>query len=240
MKSAVLLRRMYAELADAYGPQQWWPAETPLEVIVGAYLTQNTSWQAVEKSIGNLQASGVLNLEALRAISEEELQTLIRPSGFMRRKASSIKAFVRFLDCEYEGSLTRLSEQEAKIARQQLLDLPGVGPETADAILLYALGQPVMVVDEYLRRLISCHGLTHEKVGYPEAQELALAAFVEDDEVSRVQHYNEFHALVVELGKRHCRRQPQCDGCPLSKPIFHPPHLLPGNARRGRKAAARK
>src|SRR5579862_5810367 len=118
MKSAALLRRMYQALADAYGPQQWWPAETPLEVIVGAYLTQNTSWQAVEKSIGNLRARDVLNLEALRAISEEELQTLIRPSGFMRRKASSIKAFVRFLDCDYQGSLDRLSSQETAKARQ--------------------------------------------------------------------------------------------------------------------------
>jgi endonuclease-3 related protein len=240
MKSAALLRRMYTALVDAYGPQQWWPAETPLEVIVGAYLTQNTSWQAVEKSIENLRASGVLNLDALRTISEGELQTLIRPSGFMRRKASSIKAFVRFLDCEYEGSLTRLSAQEATRTRQQLLALPGVGPETADAILLYALGQPVMVVDEYLRRLVTRHGLMHEKASYAEVQGLALGAFVEDDEASRAQHYNEFHALVVELGKRHCRRQPQCDGCPLSGPIFHPPDLLSDSTKQGRKAAARK
>jgi endonuclease-3 related protein len=240
MKSTALLRRMYSALAGAYGPQQWWPGETQLEVIVGAYLTQNTSWQAVEKSIENLRASGVLNLEALRTISEEELQVLIRPSGFMRRKASSIKAFVRFLDCEYEGSLTRLSAQEAKKARQQFLDLPGVGPETADAILLYALGQPVMVVDEYLRRLVTRHSLAHEKAGYAEVQELALGAFAEDDEASRAQHYNEFHALVVELGKRHCRRRPKCDGCPLSNPTFHPPDRLPGKTRQSRKAVARK
>jgi endonuclease-3 related protein len=158
----------------------------------------------------------------------------------MRRKASSIKAFVRFLDCEYQGSLTRLSTKETTKARQQLLALPGVGPETADAILLYALGQPVIVVDEYLRRLVTRHGLMHEKASYAEVQGLALGAFVEDDEASRAQHYNEFHALVVELGKRHCRRQPQCDGCPLSGPIFHPPDLLSDSVRQRRKAAARK
>jgi endonuclease III related protein len=240
MKQAALLRRMYTTLADAYGPQQWWPAKTSLEVIVGAYLTQNTSWRAVEKSIENLRASRVLNLEGLRAISEEELQILIKPSGFMQRKASSIKAFILFLDREYGGSLTRLSSQDPAKTRQQLLALPGIGPETADAILLYALGQPVMVVDEYLRRLVTRHDLVHEKVRYAEIQQLAIHAFAEDDAASRAQHYNEFHALVVELGKRHCKRQPQCDGCPLSMPMFHPPHLPSGKARQDQKAATRK
>jgi endonuclease III related protein len=216
---------MYTALFDVYGPQQWWPAETPLEVIVGAYLTQSTAWRSVERSIENLRERDVLNLEGLRTISEEELRLLIRPSGFMQRKASSIKAFIHFLDREYGGSLERLSSQEATKARQQLLALPGVGPETADAILLYALGQPVMVVDEYLQRLVTRHGLAHEKVRYAAVQELALHAFAEDDPASRAQHYNEFHALVVELGKRHCRREPHCAGCPLSKAVFHPPHL---------------
>jgi len=231
---------MYAALVDAYGPQQWWPAKTPLEVVVGAYLTQSTSWRAVEKSIENLRAGNALDLEALRAISEKELQTLIRPSGFMQRKAASIKAFVHFLDREHEGSLTNLAAQDPAITRKQLLALPGVGPETADAILLYALGQPVMVVDEYLRRLVTRHGLAHEKVRYAEMQQLVIDAFSEDDEASRAQHYNEFHALVVELGKRHCKRQPQCEGCPLAKPVFHPPHFSANEAKQDRKAAARK
>ncbi len=240
MQPAALLRRMYAALVDAYGPQQWWPAKTSLEVIVGAYLTQNTSWRAVEKSIENLRAAGVLNLEGLRAISEEELQILIKPSGFMQRKASSIKAFVRFLDREYDGSLARLSSQDAAKTRPHLLALPGVGPETADAILLYALGQPVMVVDEYLRRLVTRHSLAHEKIRYAEIQQLTVHAFAADDAASRAQHYNEFHALVVELGKRHCKRQPQCDGCPLSLSFFHPPQLPSGKTRQDQKAAARK
>jgi endonuclease III related protein len=231
---------MYVALVDAYGPQQWWPAETLLEVIVGAYLTQNTSWQAVEKSIDNLRERDVLSLEGLRKISEAELQALIRPSGFMRRKAASIKSFVHFLDRHYNGSLAQLSLQETGKMRTQLLALPGVGPETADAILLYALGKPVMVADEYLRRLVTRHNLVHERVRYAEVQQLALDAFAEDSITSRVQHYNEFHAMVVELGKRHCRRQPDCDGCPLSKPAFHPPRLTSRTVKQGRKAATRK
>jgi endonuclease-3 related protein len=240
MKPATLLRRMYTELLDAYGPQEWWPAETSLEVIVGAYLTQSTSWRAVEKSIENLRGRGILDLEGLRAIPEEELRELITPSGFMQRKASSIKSFIHFLDREYGGSLTHLASQDTMKVRQQLLALPGVGPETADAILLYALGQPVMVVDEYLQRLVSRHQLMHGKIRYAELQKLAHDAFAEDDTASRTQHYNEFHALVVEIGKRHCRKQPQCNGCPLSKPAFHPPRLPLATAEQSPKSAARK
>lgn len=157
----------------------------------------------------------------------------------MQRKASSIKAFIHFLDREYNGSLERLVSQDPVTARQQLLALPGIGPETADAILLYALDQPVMVVDEYLRRLVTRHSLTHERPSYAEMQQLALLAFTEDDAASRTQHYNEFHALVVELGKLHCRQQPQCEGCPLSKPVYNPPLLSSGAAKQDRKAAAR-
>lgn len=231
---------MYMTLLHAYGPQQWWPAQTPFEVIVGAFLTQNTSWRAVEKSIENLRAQGVLNMEGLRAISEAELRDLIKPSGFMQRKASSLKAFIHFLDHEYGGLLALFSEQETAKARMQLLALPGVGPETADAILLYALGHPVMVVDEYLRRLTTRHHLSHEKARYQEIQELALKTFSEDDPPLRAQHYNEFHALVVELGKRHCKGSPQCEGCPLSKSVFNPPQFLPNKARQEAKAAAKK
>lgn len=232
---AALLRRMYAALLEAYGPQEWWPAKTSLEVIVGAYLTQNTSWRAVEKSIANLRAKEILSIDRLRRIPEEGLRTLIKPSGFMQRKASSIKAFINFLDREYGGSLARLSSQDAVTIRQQLLALPGVGQETADVILLYALGKPVMVVDEYLQRVVARHGLIPEKARYAEIQQLAINAFCEDDIVSLASHYNEFHALVVELGKRHCKRQPECDGCPLSKAEFHPP----GKARQCQITATR-
>jgi endonuclease-3 related protein len=210
------LRKMYARLVQAYGPQQWWPAKTPLEVIVGAYLTQSTAWKSVERSIANLEAAGALSVEGLRAISEDELRVLIRPSGFIVRKAASIKAFIAFLDEQYAGSLEKLAAEPIDIARERLLALPGVGQETADAILLYALGQPAMVVDEYLRRVVTRHELLPEKPRYAEMQRLAVAAFDNDDAAKRAQHFNEFHALIVEVGKRHCGRVPRCESCPLA------------------------
>ena len=153
------LRRIHDQLARAYGPQHWWPAETPFEVIVGAYLTQNTSWKAVEVSLSNLRSAGALNLEGLRALSVEQLQDLIRPSGFHSRKAPAIKAFIAMLDAEFGGSLDKLRKAQTAPLRDRLLALPGVGSETADAILLYALGHPVPVADEYLRRIAARHGL---------------------------------------------------------------------------------
>jgi endonuclease-3 related protein len=156
---------MHDLLAQAYGPQNWWPAETSFEVILGAYLTQNTAWKAVERSLANLQAAGALNLEGIRAISVEELQTLIRPSGFHSRKAPALKAFVRMLDSEFAGSLDLLAAAPTAVLRHRLLALPGVGPETADAILLYALNHPVPVADEYLRRIALRHRLLTAPAG---------------------------------------------------------------------------
>lgn len=209
------LRKFYSHLLKAYGPQQWWPAKTPFEVVIGAYLTQNTAWTSVERSIGNLTARGLLAVDEIRVVPEAELRDLIRPSGYMIRKAAAIKAFVSFLGRSYNGSLETLAEQKPEIARQQLLALPGVGPETADAILLYALGHPAIVVDEYLRRVVTRHGLVAEKAKYAEIQALGEAAFGDEPYTERAEHCNEFHALVVELGKRHCRRAAKCDGCPL-------------------------
>ena len=210
------LRNFHDQLMATYGPQQWWPAQTPLEVIVGAYLTQNTSWRAVERSIANLVAHGVMHLEGLREIPEEELRTLIRPSGYMVRKAAAIKAFVAFLDQEHGSSLARLAGQPTSVVRRQLLALPGVGEETADAILLYALLHPVPVVDEYLRRITARHGLAPGKQKYSEVQQLVDAAFAHDPEEFRLPLLNEFHALVVAVGKHHCGPQPRCQGCPLA------------------------
>jgi endonuclease III related protein len=210
------LRRFYDHLARVYGPRQWWPAHTSLEVVVGAYLTQNTAWASVEKSIANLAARDVLSVEALREIPEEGLRVLIRPSGYMLRKAAAIKAFIAFLDEAYAGSMKKLAGEPAEITRAQLLALPGVGPETADAILLYALGQPAMVVDEYLRRVVTRHALLPLTARYAEIQELALDAFRKDTPSSLIKHFNEFHAVIVEVGKLHCRRSPKCDACPLA------------------------
>ena len=217
--AAPILRNFHDQLAAAYGPQQWWPAQTALEVIVGAYLTQNTSWRGVERSIANLVANGVMNLDGLRTIQEYELRTLIRPSGYMVRKASAIKAFVTFLDRDHDSSLARLAAQPTSVLRRQLLDLPGVGEETADAILLYALLHPVAVVDEYLRRIADRHGLAGRDRKYGEVQQLVDDAFANDPAEFRLQLYNEFHALVVAVGKHHCGPQPHCEGCPLA--AFH-------------------
>jgi endonuclease-3 related protein len=211
-----ILRNFHDQLAAAYGPQHWWPAQTPLEVIVGAYLTQNTSWRGVERSIANLVERSVMNLEGLRAIQEDELRILIRPSGYMVRKAAAIKAFVSFLDQEHGSSLARLAAQPTSVVRRQLLDLPGVGEETADAMLLYALLHPVAVVDEYLRRIADRHGLAGRERKYSEVQQLVDDAFANDPAEFRLQLYNEFHALVVSVGKHHCGPKPRCEGCPLA------------------------
>ena len=156
---------MHDELMRAYGPQHWWPARTPFEVILGAYLTQNTAWKAVERSLANLRAAGALTPEGLRDVPLAKLRRLIRPSGFITRKAPALKAFVAMLDKEFGGSLEALAATPTAVLRQRLLDLPGVGPETADAILLYALGHAVPVADEYLRRIAERHGLARASGG---------------------------------------------------------------------------
>ncbi len=210
-----ILRNFHDQLAWTYGPQHWWPAQTALEVIVGAYLTQNTSWHGVERAIANLVARDVMHLPGLREVSEDELRALIRPSGYMARKAAALKAFVAFLDQEYGGSLARLAAQPTEPLRRQLLALPGVGEETADAILLYALDHPVPVVDEYLRRIVDRHGLADRKHNYGQVQQLVSISFAHDPPEFRGQLLNEFHALVVAVGKRHCGPTARCSGCPL-------------------------
>jgi endonuclease-3 related protein len=221
--TAQRLREFYHELVTTYGPQHWWPSQSAIETIVGAYLTQNTAWRNVERSIINLREAGVLSVDGLRSIELERLRTLIRPSGYMVRKSLAIKAFISLLDANYGGLLDALAAAPVEDTRKALLELPGVGPETADAILLYALKQPIMVVDEYLRRVASRHGLIHAQARYSELQELAHAAFAGEPKSSLLDHYNEFHALIVEVGKSHCRGIPRCEGCPLNRPQFAPP-----------------
>jgi endonuclease-3 related protein len=213
------LRRMHDLLASAYGPQHWWPGEAPFEVILGAYLTQNTSWKAVEGSLANLRAAGAFTVDGLRALPMDDLRRAIQPSGFYTRKAPALKAFVAMLDEKYGGSLDRMAAAPTSELRKQLLALPGVGPETADAILLYAFNHPVPMADEYLRRIVERHQLMEipgGAKGYQALSVLTREAFANNQESKHASLFNEFHALTVAVGKAHCGRTPRCEGCPLA------------------------
>jgi endonuclease III related protein len=220
-RPAQRLRRMYDWLVHAYGPQYWWPADTAFEVVLGAYLTQNTSWKAVEQSLENLRRSDALTVEGVRRLSIPELAKLIRPSGFYTRKAPALKAFVVRLDMDFDGSLDRLAATPTALLRDWLLALPGVGFETADAILLYALRHPVPVADEYLRRVVERHQLLEmtpgkNRKGYESLVRLTREAFAEDAAQQRKHLFGEFHALIVAVGKAHCSKSATCTGCPLA------------------------
>src|SRR5579872_3107536 len=201
----------YYRLLAAYGAQGWWPAESRLEVILGAILTQNTNWRNAALAIGRLREAGLLSLESLRRTNETELASLIRSAGFFRQKARTIVTFVRWLEARHDSSLRRMFSQPADHLRPELLKLRGLGPETADAILLYAGNQPVFVADAYSRRILARHGMLGENAQYEETQ-----AFIHRQLERNARVYNEFHALLVETGKRHCKRTaPSCAGCPL-------------------------
>jgi endonuclease-3 related protein len=212
---------MHDQLAAAYGPQSWWPAQTPFEVIVGAYLTQNTAWKAVQRSLANLHSAGALTVEGLREIPLEQLRELIRPSGFPTRKAPALKAFVAMLDAEFDASLDRMALESTVTLRRRLLALPGVGLETADAILLYALGHAMPVADEYLRRIAERHQLVEpppgrDRKGYESLAHLTRQAFSGELAAGHGRLFNEFHALTVAVGKAHCGKTARCVGCPLA------------------------
>jgi endonuclease-3 related protein len=166
------IRKYYSVLYDTWGPQHWWPARTRFEVIVGAYLTQNTSWRNVEIALRHLRREGLLNLAGIRNIPREQLEALIRPTGYFRQKAARLKTFVAFVDQHYESSLRRLFAQPTHKVRQELLALNGVGPETADSILLYAGQHPVFVVDAYTRRIVERHGVASENTEYEELRKV--------------------------------------------------------------------
>jgi endonuclease III related protein len=207
-----LLMQIYERLYKAYGPRHWWPGETPFEVMVGAILTQNTSWKNVEKAIHNLKEAGVLNIEGINQPGKAELARLIRPSGFFRLKTERLKAFVDFLFDQYNGSLDRMGREKIEILRPKLLGVKGIGPETADSILLYGLGKPIFVVDAYTKRVLSHHGIISEAASYEEVQRLFMDHLPLDERL-----FNEYHALLVHLGKNVCKKIPRCDICPLSE-----------------------
>jgi endonuclease-3 related protein len=166
------IRNYYTTLSAAWGAQHWWPAETQFEVIVGAYLTQNTAWTNVEQALANLRRANLLSVEGIREVKLARLQRLIRPSGYFRQKAKRLKTFVAFLDDQYEGSLHKLLSQPTEKLREELLSLNGVGPETADSILLYAGNRPVFVVDAYTRRILGRHAIVPENTDYEEIRHL--------------------------------------------------------------------
>ena len=206
------LMSYFTAMSDALGPMHWWPARTPFEVIVGAILTQSTSWSNVELAIANLREARMLTPSAMASARTSRLAGLVRPSGYFRQKAVKLKAFVRYLRQEYGGSLKRMFRTPTADLRKQLLGVHGIGPETADSILLYSGNHPVFVVDAYTHRILARHGMTDGKPDYERTRGLFEASLPRD-----AQLFNEFHALIVNTGKNWCRkRDPRCEECPLA------------------------
>ena len=235
---------MYRRLARAWGRQHWWPAETPFEVIVGAILTQNTSWTNVERALGSLRAAEKLSVAGIRELPLPRLEKLIRSSGYFRQKASRFKNFVTFLDSHYDGSLERMFAAPTEELRAALLTLNGIGPETADSILLYGGNHAIFVVDAYTRRILQRHEAVNAKAKYDDIRDLVERALRRQQPLALVpnssanrsrpkvhlpsamssadrsplsQVYNEMHGLFVQVGKHYCQKSgPKCEVCPLS------------------------
>jgi len=207
---AVDLQEIHDHLRRTYGPQHWWPGDSPFEVMVGAVLVQNTAWKNVEKAIANLKDQDLLEPEALYAVSAEELEELIRPAGYYRIKARRLRNLLDYVIQGHDGSLERMFDTGLSTLREELLEINGIGPETADSILLYAGGLPVFVVDTYTHRILARHGWIGFEADYFELQDHCQSSLPED-----VPLFNEFHALLVRLGHHHCRKRPKCEGCPL-------------------------
>ena len=236
------IRAYYQQLIAAWGPQDWWPAYTRFEVIVGAFLTQNTAWTNVERALRRLREEGLLNPNGIRRTPKDRLARMIRSSGYFRQKAERLKNFVSYLDARYQGSLERMFAQPTGQLREELLALNGVGPETADSILLYAGGHPVFVVDAYTRRVFERHGLITAKAKYEDIRQVVEHALQQvplpnlnepptSPLATRRRHkflvrraapaaraFDEFHALLVQTAKHHClKATAQCNGCPLER-----------------------
>lgn len=234
-----MVRAIYGTLAHSWGPQHWWPADGPFEVIVGAILTQNTSWTNVERAMASLRSAGALSLDGIRDLPLERLEQLVRSSGYYRQKASRLKTFVAFLDEKYGGSLERLFATPTLQLRAELLSLKGVGHETADSILLYAGNHEIFVVDAYARRVFERHGTIASSAKYDEIRalvEIALrgqqahgTALDNNKPIAHepspmsianrsplAQVYNEMHGLLVQVGKQYCHKaEAKCDECPI-------------------------
>jgi endonuclease-3 related protein len=215
MRTGEALRAFYESMFAAYGPQKWWPGETPTEVIIGAILTQNTAWRNVERAIANLRAAGALDWQRLGDMPLEQLAELIRPAGTFNVKGRRLKNFVTWLWERFDGRLELMFALPVHQLREELLGVPGIGRETADAIILYAGGLPTFVVDAYTARILHRHHLIDEYAGYDEIKELFESNLPQDSTL-----FNEYHALLVNVGKLHCRPRARCEGFPL-EPFPH-------------------
>ena len=210
MKSAI--NSFYRKALSCFGPQHWWPADSPFEVIVGAILTQNTNWLNVEKAINNLKLNKLLSPKGLYNLTDRKLAKLIRSAGYYNIKAKRLKNFLKFFIERYQGSIKNISQANPNGLRKDLLRINGIGPETADSILLYAFNKPVFVVDAYTKRILLRHKLIKENAGYEEIQNLFRHSLKRDVEL-----FNEYHALLVRIGKDFCfKNKPECLRCPLA------------------------
>jgi len=205
------LMTAFKRMFKHFGPRGWWPGDTPFEVMVGAVLTQNTNWGNVERAIANLKSEGVLDPESILKLHPSTLQRLIKPAGYFRVKAKRLSNFLKYFVDNYGGCDRKMARGELPALREELLEVNGIGPETADSILLYALKKPVFVIDAYTKRILSRHGLCAEDDTYDDLQALFMDRLPPDVPV-----YNEYHALIVETGKEYCRTRPRCDECPLN------------------------
>jgi len=210
-----MIYKTYKKLLKCLGPQQWWPAETKFEIIVGAILTQQTSWKNVEKAIKNLKERNLLSPESMYALELSELEKTIRPAGFYRMKAKKLKNFLEMLFTKYEGNLNLLLQRPKDELRRELLSVNGIGKETADSIILYAAEKPVFIVDAYTLRLCKRLGIIDSNE-YDEVQKVFQDRLPMDKNLLK-----EFHALIVEFGKKYCRKRPRCKECPLKNDCKH-------------------
>ncbi len=210
MNKTKKLLKIYQKMFDAFGPRQWWPGETPFEVVIGAILTQNTNWSNVEKAIKNLKTAGKLSPEGIYGLSVTDLAELIKPSGFFNVKAKRVKTFINWLFSRYDGNLSKMFARDLQTLRSELLSIKGIGPETADSILLYAGNMPTFVVDAYTHRIFSRHELIPEESTYDD-----MKSFFEENLPKDVQLFNEYHALLVNIGKMFCKPRKVCEPCPL-------------------------
>lgn len=211
MRTIALLTEIYDKMLEKFGPQHWWPGDTPFEIMVGAILTQNTNWTNVEKAIGNLKRQGILDPHAMLQLAPASLAELIRPAGYFNVKTQRLRNFLSYFVETYDGDVARMRERSLSTLREELLSVKGIGRETADSILLYALEKPSFVIDAYTHRVLSRHFLITEESDYDEMQQLMMSSFPEE-----VKHYNEYHALLVRIGKDFCKPKPQCENCPLN------------------------